>query len=353
MKKVILLILPAIMLAGCSVKDRETEITVFRNTVPAVYTGKVKRKIPNGEGSALLEHEAKIKGMFEQGVWISGTAENVPYSTSFNDQMISGIYTGEVSEELPSGSGTFESDDFSFDGIWIAGAPDGQGTVTAESFRIDTPSEALEGRYSGDIDNGLAEGNGTFVYQNDDSEIQMEGTFAGNMFDGLLFKTIRYKDTVKSYPAYFEKGQPVDSAAAMIAYLEGMRNDSYCLSEAQFSFLTQHSALFEGTDTAKEYDSAFDYASFAETSDPALILIPNAAVKSVQRYKPYTGADTVTSMIVQNNDGWYHLVFAYSVDDVNTGDYVNICALPLCRSTLTAPEQDYPAIDAAGAVIIG
>ena len=353
MKKVILLVLPAIMLAGCSVKDRETEITVFRNTVPAVYTGKVKRKIPNGEGSAVLEQNAVIEGVFEQGTWISGKAENVPYSISYGDQMISGSYTGEVSEELPSGSGAFESDEFSFDGTWIAGAPEGPGTVTAESFRINTPQEVLEGSYSGEINKGLAEGNGTFVYQTGEDEIQMEGTFAGNMYEGLMFKTIRYRDTVKSYPVYYQKGQSIDSAAAMIAYLEGMRNESYCLSEAQFSFLTQHSALFEGKDTAKDYDSAFDYESFAEGSDPALVLIPNAVIKSVQRYKPYSGADTVTSMIVQNNDGWYHLVFAYSVDDADTGDYVNICALPLCRSTLTAPEQDYPAIDAAGAGIIG
>ena len=133
-----------------------------------------------------------------------------------------------------------------------------------------------------------------------------------------------------------------------------MRNESYCLSEAQLSFLSDHSALFEGTESQNLPEAgAFDYEAFKETDTPSLILISNAAVRSVQRYKPYADSDTVTSMIVQNNEGWYHLVFAYAVESADTGDSVNLYALPLCRSTLTAPEQDYTAIDAAGAVVIG
>ena len=56
-------------------------------------------------------------------------------------------------------------------------------------------------------------------------------------------------------------------------------------------------------------------------------------------------------MIVQNPDGWYHLVFACSADAADKGDVMNFYALPLCRSTITAPEQDYPAIDAAGVAV--
>lgn len=83
-----------------------------------------------------------------------------------------------------------------------------------------------------------------------------------------------------------------------------------------------------------------------------MIRIENAEIKSIQRYKPYENADTVTSMIVSSMDGWYHLFFAYSVDTVDTGDIVDIIALPLCHRTLTSPEQDYPCIDVAGAYVI-
>ena len=44
---------------------------------------------------------------------------------------------------------------------------------------------------------------------------------------------------------------------------------------------------------------------------------------------------------------------AYGVTKADRGDIVDICALPLCKSTLTAPEKDYPAVDAAGAVVFG
>ena len=352
MKKIIpLAILSAVLLAGCTVKDKEMEISVFDNPVISVYTGKVRRKVPDGEGTALLENSAKAEGIFEKGKWISGIAGNVPYSVTFSDQTYSGVYTGAVENELPSGSGTFESEPFSYQGTWINGAPQGEGTVSAQMFRIG----GLEGSYSGDVSKGMAEGNGTFVYQSEDDEIEMRGSFAGNQYDGLFVKTIRHKDTERSYPVCYQKGEPLESAASMIAYLEGMRNVPYCISEAQWSFISDHSALFESSETGvnppKDYNQTFDYSAFQESGEPALILIRNAEVRSVQRYKPYADAKPVTSMIVQNADGWYHLVFAYSADSADKGDTVDIYALPLCRSTLTAPEQDYPAIDAAGALI--
>ena len=353
MKKLILMILPALLLAGCEVKDQETEITVFQTPVQAIYTGKVKGKVPNGEGTALMENDAKAEGKFEKGTFVSGEATDVPYHITFNEQPFTGSYTGLVADQLPSGTGTFHAEDFSFEGTWINGAPQGQGTVSAKQFGIDTAAGRLEGSYSGEAVSGAAEGTGTFIYQSDGNEITMEGTFSGNQFDGILTRSVRYKDTVKSYPVCYENGTPQDSAASMIAYLEGMREKSYCLNEAQLSFLTANAALFEGTESAEASDDAFDYAAFSESDSPAVIRIRNASVKSVQRYKPYSGAPAVTTMIVQNSDGWYHLVFPRSIDSVSSGDTVDIYALPLCRSTLSAPEQEYEAIDAAGVQVIG
>ncbi|MBQ8068049.1 MAG: hypothetical protein IJ201_06875 [Solobacterium sp.] len=353
MKKLLLLILPAVLLAGCSVKEQETEITVFGNPMTAVYTGKVKRKVPNKEGSAVLSDDAAVEGIFADGVFVSGTADEVPYSTTYNTQTITGTYSGEVAETLPSGNGSFESDTFKYEGTWTGGTPDGTGTMTADQFSVGTGDSAVTGSYSGGVNQGLADGTGTFTYQEGNNEIEMVGTFAKNQYDGLMTKTVRYPDTEKSWPVYYRNGTLQDSPAAMIAYLEGMRSESYCLKEAQLSFINDHAALFEGTGNAPDtYSTAFDYESFADTDEPAFIQISNAAVKSVQRYIPYEGADTVTSMIVQNHEGWYHLFFTYAVEDVNNGDTVSICALPLCRSTLTAPEDDYSAIDAAGASLI-
>ena len=352
MKKSVLLLLSALLLAGCSVKEEEMEITVFGNTVPAVYTGKVKRKIPNEEGSAMLGENASVEGIFEGGVFVSGTAQKIPYSTTYDTQSYAGIYTGEVAETLPSGNGSFESEPFAYEGTWTKGVPDGTGTLRTEQFSIDTADGPLTGSYSGEVSQGQAQGTGTYIYQEGSNEIEMTGTFAKNRYDGLLTKTVRYPDTEKSWPVYYSNGEPQDSPAAMIAYLEGMRKDSYCLKEAQLSFINEHSALFEGNGEAPQTDTAFDYEAFTENDAPSFIQISYASVKSVQRYIPYEGADTVTSLIVQNQDGWYHLFFAYPVEDVSNGDTVTICALPLCRSTLTAPEEDYPAIDAAGAVLI-
>ena len=352
MKRLLLLILPAVLLAGCSVKEQETEITVFGSPMTAVYTGKVKRKVPNKEGSAVISEDAAVEGIFADGVFVSGTADEVPYSTTYNTQAVTGTYSGEVAETLPSGSGSFESDTFRYEGTWTGGKPDGTGTIATDQFSIDSKDGALTGSYSGTVDKGLAEGTGTFTYKDGNNEIEMAGTFAKNQYEGLMTKTVRYPDTEKSWPVYYKNGTLQDSPAAMIAYLEGMRSESYCLKEAQLSFINEHAALFEGTGSAPETDPAFDYEGFADTDEPSFIKISYATVKSVQRYIPYEGADTVTSMIVQNQDGWYHLFFTYALEDVNNGDTVSICALPLCRSTLTAPEEDYPAIDAAGAVLI-
>ncbi len=357
MKKMILLILPALLFTGCAVKEKEMEITLFGNTVPAIYTGRVKKKLPHGEGTAVMENDARAEGIFELGTYISGKIESIPYTITYRDQEITGIYTGEVNEQMPSGNGTFTSDTFSYTGIWTDGNPEGPGTVTAAEFCIDTPAEVLTGSYSGDFARDKAEGSGTFTYQSGNEEVQLEGNFTDNRFDGPMTKTVRYQDTVKTYPVYYRSGRLEDTAVALIAYLEGMRNESYCLSVEQLSFISDHAGQFEGNvkeaDISALYNHTFDYAGFKEDDTPELIMIRNAAVRSVQRYKPYAGADTVTSMIVQNNDGWYHLVFAYSEDSADPGEYVDICALPLCHSTITAPEQNYPCIDAAGVYIIG
>lgn len=356
MKKTFLLILSVLLLTGCSVREQEMDITVFGSVMSSVYTGKVKRKVPDGEGSAQLQEGASVSGQFEGGVFMAGETENVPYVVSVRNETYSGTYTGEAADQMPCGSGAFESDDYSYDGTWADGVPQGSGRLEAKHFVIDTPSEKLEGSYAGEVKDGLAEGNGTFIYQSGSDEIEMEGTFAGNQFDGLMKKTVHYPNTDKTYPVNYQGGKPIDDTAGMIAYLEGMRNQSYCLSESQMRFIFEHADLFNGTKTdagpSAAYSSSYNYTSFNEADAPDLIRIPNALVKSVQRYKPYEGSDTVTSMIVQNSDGYYHLVFAYSVDAADRDETVDICALPLCRSTLSTPDGDYEAIDAAGAMII-
>lgn len=356
MKKLVPIVLSCIFLFGCSVSNQETEIIVFQNTVNATYSGRVKQKVPNGEGIALMEKDAKVEGTFEKGVFLSGNATNVSYQITYNNQSIDGLYSGTVENQLPTGNGTFQSDEFSYEGIWHDGNPDGTGTLVAKSFQIDTPNEAFIGNYEGEVNQYLAQGSGTFIYEKENEKIEIKGNFRDNMFDGLLMQTIHYPDTVKSYPVYYQKGWQLQNATSLIAYLEGMRNESYALSEAQSAFISQYDNLFEGKGKEKDfvdnYNQSFRFASFSNTDEPSFILIRNAQVMSIQRYKPYEDANTVTSMIVQNHEGWYHLVFAYSVEHCNQGETVDIYALPLCNTTLTAPEQDYPAIDAAGALVI-
>lgn len=356
MKKAVLLILPVLFLAGCTVKNKEMEITVFHTPMSAVYTGKVKRKLADGEGSARLENEAGVEGIFEKGTWISGEAEAVPYRVSYGDQTYSGSYTGSVSEEMPEGTGEFRSESFSYNGTWTNGAVDGTGTVSTPSFQMDTAEEVITGSYSGTIREGLAEGTGTFVYRDGEDEIQMEGSFVGNQYDGKLIRTIRTRGSERSYPVYYSKGSLLHTPASMIGYMEGMRQKSYCLNDDQLSFIENHEAMFDGSETvgkqSDEYDKAFAFGSFMDGSDPSLILIPDCLIQSIQRYKLREDTDPVTSMIVQNGDEWYHLVFAYSVDSAEQGDTVDVAAMPLCRTVLTAPEQDYPAIDAAGCAVI-
>ncbi|MBQ6451871.1 MAG: hypothetical protein IJJ29_08120, partial [Solobacterium sp.] len=258
MKKMILLILPVLLFTGCAVKEKEAEVTVFGNTVPAVYSGRVKKKLPNGEGTAILENDARAEGTFELGTYIAGKTDSVPYTITYMDQEISGTYTGEVSEQLPSGNGTFTADTLSYTGTWSAGAPAGTGTITASSFRIDTPAEVLEGSYTGDVQDTRAEGNGVFIYQSGNEEIQLEGGFTDNRFDGPMTKTVRYKDTVKTYPVYYRNGRLQETAVALIAYLEGMRNDSYCLNVEQLTFISDHSRQFEGKVKEEELASKLE-----------------------------------------------------------------------------------------------
>lgn len=353
MKQRLLILFLFLFLVGCSVKEEAYDITVFQKPVSSIYTGQVKQKLPHGNGFAKLDTDSTIEGTFEKGIFMSGNANHVAYSFSYQDYNANGYYTGEVLDQMPTGAGTFESDTFSYEGSWSNGNPDGIGKAKIDSFLIPSDTETLTGTYEGAIEDGKAQGDGIFTYQENESEIEMKGSFSQNQFHGSFLKTIHYPTTTRSYPVYYENGTLIQNPATMIAYLEGMRYESYCVSDTQFSFLLENTSIFEGSQqNSNEINSSFDYTSFSEEDTPSLIRIENAEIKSIQRYKPYENADTVTSMIVSNVDGWYHLFFAYSVDTVDTGDVVDIIALPLCHRTLTSPEQDYPCIDGAGAYVV-
>ena len=108
----------------------------------------------------------------------SGKVTDQPYTmTDGNSDTYSGLYTGEWDKknERPNGTGTFVLDDIdgTYEGEWVDGVAEGQGTITWDSGS----------HYEGEWKDGMRNGQGTYTSTEGDGYVY-EGEFKNNERSG-------------------------------------------------------------------------------------------------------------------------------------------------------------------------
>ncbi len=108
----------------------------------------------------------------------SGKVTDQPYTmTDGNSDIYSGLYTGEWDKknERPNGTGTFVLDDDAgtYEGEWVDGVAEGQGTITWDSGS----------HYEGEWKDGMRNGQGTYTSTEGDGYVY-EGEFKNNERSG-------------------------------------------------------------------------------------------------------------------------------------------------------------------------
>ena len=150
------------------------------------YSGKIQATSITGDGTFQNENMV-FTGSFSNGVPTIGSVNNYSYVLEFGDQSFSGIYNGEVASGVPSGMGTYTTDEesgFSYSGIWNQGLLNGNGEAQRMPYKIIITSQSFEGEYTGPTVDGLPEGEGLFIFEDGDILVNYQGSWTAGAMSG-------------------------------------------------------------------------------------------------------------------------------------------------------------------------
>lgn len=353
MKKLILLLLTmcvVLCLVGCDntkeVVDMDYSIVFGDKTLPGSYTGTITNKVPNGEGilRCLVEDcEIVYSGCWEAGEFTGEIdAEHFPFTLEWEGKEYSGIYSGTVKNALPDGTGIFDYEDgidfIKYSGGWACGKMSGNGELETNLYAVHfTDGVNRVGEYIGETFDGLAEGKGIINLENDDKiKYSYEGQWKNGLFDGYGTVVFDNENDPKDVGTFINgEFQPTPFE---YFYSEGTRAcEPYNITSNAKNFLTTYPDIFtiNSTDGYEiEFENNFQYNQYAKNPFKYGEKLIKVRLSVVQiREGNYWGADH-TYLIGEDSARNVYTVNMYGfLENVVKGSSVNLTALPLAYYT--------------------
>lgn len=197
MKKILFVAICILCFIFSACGNRETtvtdeEVTINYNSVEykGTFTGTLVNKLPSGQGTFKSDDEWIFEGDFEEGIFSdTGNVTNYPITITYQENDYEGLYTGEALSFLPNGEGEFtsENDDikFSYVGKWENGELAENGELETNNYIMHFSEYDRNGFYSGETVSGIPSGQGKFVATNSDgNEYTYTGEFKHGLFNG-------------------------------------------------------------------------------------------------------------------------------------------------------------------------
>ena len=188
-------------------------------------------------------------------------AEDMEFTLSEDGTDWTGRYTGALKHMLPDGPGRFEGTGtgqsrYVWDGGWSGGRPSGKGTLIRESLTASVEGETASGLYSGEGTDGIPDGHGSFTSA--DSE-GVPFTYTGSWDSGKIegTGTLVY-DSQNRYvrAGTFTDGQFTPTWTEALEAL-GTCEPLFTVTEDRLAFIEQYPSLWEATDHRNYSNSAY------------------------------------------------------------------------------------------------
>lgn len=293
------------LLSACerNVSNKILDLTFNGEEVSASYTGMLDGGVPSGSGSFKVtdgDREWSFSGTFSQGQATgSGELQNYPLTVSFSGNEYLGLYSGPTQNETPNGDGHFvyENDDVSikYDGGFNDGVPSGNGHLISNDFTVSFSDTNRTGNYDGDTVDGVANGVGTFsAVTSDGVQYTYTGHWSDNIFNGD--GTLKYDDDSIIQYGNFENGSWIPTKSDFVKSAGTDSSALYSVSEDNLNFISSNSNLFpsDSLTAINEYidpNITFDiYSKNPSATSGKLISLQNQYV--VQIYETsYSGKD--------------------------------------------------------------
>lgn len=313
------------------------------NIISAMYEGQCLNGIPNGEGIAkgkIAESDFEYSGIFDAGK-IGGNGEviNYPYTLSYDGENILGLYSGSLTDNLPSSEGTFNSimTDIQFDyqGMWEKGKLSGEGTLSTNHYTIEFSTVVRTGHFEGSVNDGRASGEGVFTAQNDKGdEYTYTGMFENGTYNGYGEKIFVNNEDYPVYKGTYTNGEFTPTKSEFLAYAGTMSFISFEVSEENLKFIDEHEELFLTDDKSllKElhHNEITMNELYKKPKKYSEVIVSVSKCKVIQIMEEEVFGNTITWFLC--NDSNYNTVFVLAngeLPNVNKNSRIRVYGLPI------------------------
>ena len=327
-------------------------LVIAGEDVAGRYSGPMENGVPQGEGVFTGEGGLSFTGTVFGQAAQKGSVTELPYTVAFSDSRYTGLYTGALENGLPQGEAAFTgvnaaNQRYIWQGGWEAGAPSGEGELTADRLLTTIESAERSGSYRGQAVDGVPQGQGVF------SSVDGNGvpyTYDGAWADGLMHGqgTLIYAAEDRYIRSgTFTRGSFTPTWIEALEVL-GTREPCFTLTDAQKAFLESHSELWE-EDHNDFYNSPYmqyltrDLSLWSCFSTPEIMAEPNwMAVYSLRVLDCYTGpafpGGPVLTRITgadRNYEYVVRILVPGVVDGIAVNQWVSFVGVPLSLGAYT------------------
>ena len=270
------------------------------------------------------------------------------YSFTKNSKNLDGTFTGTIDKGVPiDGQGRFVSGTegsgkyFLYEGNWKDGMISGAGTLTDENYEIELSGGRRAGKYTGDVVDGIANGNGKFESQNSSG---IEWYYEGNWKNGKM--NGQGKAVFKNGEGGVQEGTYTDNefTPTLVERIQefGTRGSDRCqyvLSENEKNFIMNNASVLEGKDLSglsDKIDKSFAVDQFKKNPNsfsPAFVVIENTSIVQISEYEESGKTITFCIADTEDYDTTLYLYMIGSSKDAVENSTADICFLPLDYTT--------------------
>lgn len=294
-----------------------------------VFTGEAGEKSEIGTGSVedmplVVKHDGKKYETYYTGELVDSKPvdpiqiRNFTYKLKYEDNELEGLYTGSIFNNLPDGTGEFvyenKGDYFEYSGSWKAGSMSGKGNLKSNIFIVHLSYADRVGNYSGETIDGVAKGEGTFSSKNSEGiSYTYTGMWENGLFEGAG-RCVFDDDDAWIQEGNYSAGEYKPSVADFYVSLGSPKNYRYRISDKEYEFIEAHESYFSGgiQEVDEEFiDKSFKYEEFSKNPSAFELSIVKVAKLSVAQVYEFDDCD-------------YHCTFIFALDSKYRAYYINM-----------------------------
>ena len=268
---------------------------------------------------------------------------NKEITIKVGEDSLTGTYTGTMTDGKPDGEGEFihKSDDrtYEYNGFWKNGNVSKNGNLKDTKYTVNFSHVSRIGEYSGEVLNGIASGQGTFVAVNDDGE---KYTYTGSWRNGLWNGQGEWK--YEDEESFIQKGNFKDGEFAptkleFIQYFGTGKDMNFAPTDKAVQFIKEHDNFFpadNSTDITPFLDTSIQYKNLIKNPGKygdKIIQLKNYEI--LQIWEADMWGYTLTSFLAcsSNYDDYVYGYYLGELPDKYEGSKINISGLPINNSS--------------------